>query len=355
MFVRSLSLAWGTLAALMLSGEGHARAENVEVRFSGHINRAILHADDGVAKKWFNVDNSSSSTRLRLNVDTTISSGLRAGAFVEVEYQSNPSNLVNFATPQVSAQLLERFIEIYVNGSWGIVRLGQGDGAAARSAEVDLSGTAMALYPNSVVVGGGFVFRTSAGALSGVPIRNVIGNQNFEMRYDRLRYSTPSFAGFWVDASWGNKERGIVETALRYGGTLGGVGQLAGAIGYSNERGLPGAIDDEVVGGSFSWVHTSGINFTYGAARRVLAGRDAQFRHFKPGFRWNRHAVAMDYAEGADQAALGDEAKMLGFAYVYSPVDWAEVYAVSTRHTLERPARGFQPIQFYMIGTRIRF
>ena len=339
----------------MLSGEGQAQAENVEVRFSGHINRAILRADDGVADAWFNVDNSSSSTRLRLNVDTTIRSGLRAGAFFEVEYQSNPSNQVNFAIPQVSAQLLERFIEIYVNGPWGIVRLGQGDGAAARAAELDLSGTAVALYPNPILVGGAFVYRTSAGALSGVPIRNVIGNQNFEMRYDRLRYSTPSFAGFWVDASWGNKESGIVETALRYGGTLAGVGQLAGAIGYSNERGLPGAADDEVVGGSFSWVHASGINFTYGGARRVLRGRDAKFRHFKPGYRWSQHAVAVDYAEGADQAALGEEAKMLGFAYVYSPVDWADVYAASARHTLERPAQAFRPIQFYMMGTRVRF
>lgn len=238
---------------------------------------------------------------------------------------------------------------------WGMLRLGQGDGGAARAAELDLTGTAMALYPNPPTVGGAFVYRNSAGALSGVPIRNTIGNQNFEMRYDRLRYSTPSFGGFWGDASCGNKERGIAEVAIRYGGTLADLGRLAGAIGYSNERGIPGAIDDETVGGSLSWLHTSGMNLTYGGARRVLPGRDAKFWHLKPGYRWSQHAVAIDYANGADQAALGEEANMVGFAYVYSPVNWADLYGVWTRHTLERPAQTFQPIQFYMLGTRLRF
>lgn len=348
--------AWCAVAAALgtLTGEAHAQADSLEVRLSGHVSRAILRADDGVADAWFHVDNSSSSTRLRINAYGTISSGLRAGALLEVDYQSNPSSQVNFATREVSAQFLERHIDVYFSGGWGTVRFGQGDGAATRAAEVDLSGTALALDAPARV-GGAFAYRTSAGALSGVAIRNSINNQNFEMRYDRIRYSTPSFAGLWGEASWGNKDNYVAEAALRYAGTLAGLGQLAGAIGCSNEKGTPGLMDDKVVGGSLSWLHASGINLTYGQARRGLPDRDAGFHHFKLGYRWSRHAAAVDYAEGVDQAALGDEAKMVGVAYVYAPVGWAEFYAMWKRHILERPAESFQAIQLYMMGTRLRF
>jgi hypothetical protein len=327
----------------------------LEVRVSGWINRAMLRADDGVADAWFFVDNSNSSTRFRVNADGAISTGLRAGALLEVEYQSNPSNLVSFATRDVSARLLERHIDVYMSGGWGLVRLGHGLGAATNAAEVDLSGTILALYANPATVGGAFAYRTSDGALSGVLIRNSINNQNFEMRYNRVRYSTPSFAGLWGEASWGSKDNYIGEAALRYSGTLAGLGRLAGAIGWSNEKGTASAMDDKVVGGSVSWVHISGINLTYGQAQRGLPDRDAAFRRFKLGYRWSRHAAAIDYAEGIDQAAPSDEARMVGLGYVYSPVGWAQFYAMWKRHMLERPAGSFQPILFSMLGTRLVF
>jgi hypothetical protein len=347
---------WCVVAAVMtLSGEAHAQAQSLEVRMSGWINRAILRADDGVADALFHVDNSNGSTRFRVNADGTIGSGLRAGALLEVESQSNPANQVNFATREVSARLLERHIDVYASGGWGLVRLGHGDGAATRAAEVDLSGTALALYPNPVIVGAAFAYRTSTEAPSEVTIRNSINNQNFEMRYSRIRYSTLSFAGLWGEASWGSKDNYVAEVALRYAGTLPRLGALAGAVGYSNEQGTAGAMDDKVLGGSVSWLHAVGINLTYGQARRGLRDRDAEFRHFKLGYRWSRHAAAIDYAEGVDQAALGDEAKMVGVGYVYSPVGWAQFYAMWKRHMLERPADSFQPIHFYMMGTRLVF
>ena len=353
-FLHCRSAAWSAVAALTFSGEAHAQADKLEVRLSGQVSRAILRADDGGADDWFHVDNSNTSTRFRINADGTVRSGLRAGALLEFDYQSNPSHLVNFAIRDIPAELLERHIDVYFSGAWGLVRLGQGDGAAARAAEVDLSGTVVALYPNPAVVGGAFAYRTSAGALSGVTIRNSINNQNFEMRYDRIRYNTPPFAGLWGAVSSGNKDGLVAEAALRYAGRF-AEGALAGAIGWSNEKGTAGAMDDKVVGGSLSWLHASGINLTYAHARRGLPGRDAEFRHFKLGYRWSRHATALDYAEGADQAALGDEAKMFAGAYVYSPVDWAEFFAMSKRHTLERSAASFQAIHFYMIGTRVIF
>ena len=272
-FVHCRSAAWCAAAALTLSGETHGQAHSFEVRLSGQISRAILNADDGGADAWFHVDNSNTSTRLRINADGTIGNGLRAGALLEVDYQSNPSHLVNFSIRDIPAQFLERHIDVYFSGAWGLVRTGQGDGAAARAGEIDLSGTVVALYPNPAVVGGGFAYRTSAGALSGVAIRDSINDQNFEMRYDRIRYNTPAFAGLWGAVSWGNKDGAVAEAALRYAGTLTDGGALAGAIGYSNEKGSAGAMDDNVVGGSLSWLHGSGINLTYAHARRGLPVR----------------------------------------------------------------------------------
>jgi hypothetical protein len=351
---RAVALALGALAG---AAQAQAPAPSIEVKLSGHINRALLYADDGVEKEWFNVDNDNSSTRVRVNAEGTISPGLKAGALAEVEYQSNPTNLVTFATRQTpSPSFDERHIEVYLTGAWGMLRLGQGDGAANSASEVDLSGTSVAHYASTPDVGAAFQYRTAAGALSGASVGTTISNQGFESRYDRVLYKTPEFAGFTVEGSWGNKATDVVEAALRYSGKLGALGTLAGALGWSSEdTATPGGVDDEVIGGSISWLHTSGFNLTYAHTERDLPGRDGKFDYLKVGYKLGRHAVSVDYGQGKDQEAAGDDAKQYGIGYVFTPIAWAEIYALYKRHSLDRPGASLQDIDFAMIGTRVKF
>jgi hypothetical protein len=351
-----------TIAALValalggVSGAVQAQAQGIEVKLSGQVNRALMYADDGAEKEWFNVDNDNSSTRFRFNAEGPVNPGLKAGILFEVEYQSNPSNLVTFAARQTeSPDLDERYMEIFLTGGFGSLRLGQGDGAANGASEVDLSGTSVVHYADTGAFGGAFQYRTAAGALSGASIAGTIANQDFESRYDRVLYQTPNFSGFMGEASWGNKATDVTELALRYSGKIGGLGTLAGALGWSNEDAPLGGIEDETVGGSISWLHTSGINLTYAHTSRDLDGRTGKFDYFKAGYKVGKHAVSVDYSMGQDQAASGDEATMYGVGYVFTPIAWAEVFALYKIHSMDRTGADLDDISVFAVGTRVKF
>src|SRR5262245_22048996 len=296
---RQIALGFGALAtALGCPDQAWSQAEGLKASLSGQIDRAILYANDGTEKDWFNVDNGNSSTRFRFTADAPVGPGLKAGILFEVEYRSNPSSTVAFGNRSISPTLDERHMDIFLAGGFGAVRLGQGDGAANGASEVDLSGTTVAHYASTPDVGGGFEYRTG-GVLSGTSIGTTISNQDFESRYDRLHYLTPDFQGFSAQASWGNKATDVVEFSERYSRQLAGPGQLAGAVGYSKEDAAPGGTDDKTVGGSVSWLHGSGINVTLAHTSRDLPGRTGRFDYLKVGYKFGgNHAVSVDYAKG---------------------------------------------------------
>lgn len=343
------------LACALALAAGTAAAQGIELKLSGQVDRALMHVDDGAESEWFNVDNGNSSTRFRFNAEGPVTPGWKAGILFEVEYKSNPSSAVTFAGRSISPTLDERHMDVFVNGPYGTLRLGQGDGAANGASEVDLSGTTVAHYASSPDVGGGFEYR-SGGALSGASIGSTISNQDFESRYDRLHYQTPLFRGFMVEASWGHKQTDVTELALRYSGKLAGIGTLAGALGWSKEDAAPGGIDDETFGGSISWLHDSGINLTFSHTSRDLPGRTGEFNYLKAGYKTGKHAVSVDYGMGDDQAASGDEATVMGIGYVFTPIAWAELFALYKMHSLDRAGgASVDDINIFMVGTRVKF
>src|SRR5687768_8334726 len=339
-------------AAALAAAAVQVQAQGVEVRLSGQINRALMHVDDGAQDDWFNVDNGNSSTRFRFNAQGDVGPGMKAGILFEAQFQSNASDAVSFITRQTSASLAERHMDVFFHGPWGTARLGQGDGAANGAAEVDLSGTTVAHYSSTPDIGGAFEYRAGA-AFSGTSIADSISNQDFESRYDRVLYQSPNLSGFIVEVSSGHKEADIVEAALRYSAKIGALGQLAAALGWSRED-APGT-DDEVLGGSVSWLHPSGFNLTFTHTSRDLPGGEGKFNYLKGGYKFGQHAVSVDYGMGDDQAAAGDEAKVYGIGYVFTPIAWAEVFALYKIHSLDRSGPALEDITFAMVGTRVKF
>ncbi len=353
-----LSAAVGA-ALLALSGQVYSQAQGIEVRLSGQVNRAIMHVDDGEESEQFFVDNSISSTRFRLSATAPLTQGLRLGSVFETEFQSNPSSAVSMGTRDIAAAFVERHMDVFLEGGFGKVSLGQGDGAANGAMEVDLSGTSVAHWSGANNIGGGFGFRDDAGGFTGQTIGGSITNQDFESRYDRLRYDTPKFGGFSVAASMGsNANRDTRELALWYTGDMGGLGRLAAAAGISNQNAVPGGEDDETIGGSVSWLHGSGLNLTLAHSQREFRATDdeGKFTYAKVGYKFGRHAVALDWGRGEDQSIVGDEGTMVGVGYVWAPVAWADLYAAVKRHSLDRDAGGdAEDISIFMVGTRVKF
>lgn len=342
----------------VFANPAHAQVGNLEVKLSGQVNRAVMHVDDGFSSDLFHVDNDNSSTRFRFTGTQSLSPTIKAGVVFEVEYQSNPTNLVTFANQEGSPSLDERHMDLFFASNWGKLSLGQGDGAANGGIEVDLSGTQVAHYAGISDIGGAFAFRTAAGA-AGPTIAQSLDRQDFESRYDRVRYDAPSFGGITASASFGTKDanREVSEFALRYSGK-GAFGEIAAALGVSNEDLAPGAVgvDDKVMGGSISWLHPAGYNVTFAHSTRDLtASRDGKFNYLKLGYKTGNHAVSIDFGMADDQNALGDEAKVTGVGYVYNAVKWAELYGLVKNHSLDRPGAAFEDIRIVMAGTRLKF
>ena len=357
MLSRNSALA-AAVALAMLS----ASAQAIEIKLTGQMSRGIMFVDDGIGSDAFHVDNDNSSTRFRFTGTGQMSPGVTTGVVFEVEYQSAPSNLVD-RTDRVTASpdIDERVMDAYFEGRYGRLTLGQGDGAANGGVEVDLSGTTIAHFSDVAAIGGGIEFRMPGGAL-GPELGAVLGNQDFESRYDRVRYDTPTFSGFSLAVSSGVKNetvapvsRDVWETALRYAGDFDAFGKLAGAVGMSQQDGDPGAVKDKTVGGSLSWLHGSGANLTFGYTTRDRGARDSTFAYAKAGYKAGKHAVSLDYTVGKAQSAAGDEASAIGMAYVFTPASWAELFALAKRAQLNRPGVAFEDVTIFMLCTRLKF
>ena len=350
---QAIALAVGSVFAL----PAIAQTLPLEIKLSGQVDRAVMHVNDGINSDLYHVDNDNSSTRFRFTGTQTLSPGAKAGVVFEVEYQSNPSNLVTFANQEGAPALDERILDVFYEAPWGRLTLGQGDGAANGGVEVDLSGTTVAHFAGPEFVGGAFAFRTAAGA-AGPTIGQTTSQQDFESRYDRVRYDSPAFGGFGLAGSVGTKDanREVNEFAVRYAGK-GAFGEIAAALGFSSEdAATPGGQKDEVTGGSISWLHPAGYNVTFGTTSRdITAARTGKFNYLKLGYKWGDHAVSADFASADDQNAAGDEAKMVGLAYVYNAAKWAELYAVVKSHSLDRPGTDFENVRIVMAGTRLKF
>jgi len=346
-------------SSLPLAASAQATAKPapaLEVKVSGQINRSIMRVDDGTQDGNFHVDNSLSGTRIRFAGTARISQTLQAGAVIEAAFQSNASDVVTFAAKTAAPAFVERHIDLFFDTSFGRFSLGQGSGAADGAVETDLSGTGVAQGPGVADLGGAVLFRTTAGA-AGPSIATTLTQQDFESRYDRLRYDSPSFNGFGIAASWGDKGTTVHELALRYNGDLGNAGKIGAALGYSDEdTAVPGTVDDKVIGGSVSWAAKNGLSLTYGhTSRDRTATREGKFDYFKVGYAFGQHAISGDYGKGREQGAVGERSTMYGLAYVFKPIGWAEIYAAGKRHKLTRPGTSYHNIDVLMVGTRVRF
>jgi len=331
-----------------------------------------MFADDGHQSKWFHVDGQPSSTRIGINASGQVAPGLRAGGRIETEMKSNPSDTVSFADPSTGAvggQVLwaERWLDAWLEGGWGRVTMGQGSGAADDVSTIDLSGTNM---PNGTCPtdwGGGIGLRNAAGGTptgGGASVGGFLGNCNdFESRYDRIRYDSPSFGGFQARFSQGQKSDAgeAVEGSLWYTGKL--AGDFQAAIGYSNVNNstAAGAPDRETIGFGVGWLHTSGFNvqanWTEVDGISGVAGDDRKgtTTWLKVGYKFGQHAVGVDYALYEDIAAAGDEGDSIGLGYTWAPTRWAEIYSGYHLFTFDRPNQSIEDVTVFTIGTRIRF
>lgn len=348
-------------AALTVAGPS---AYALDAKISGQVNRAFMVADDGKDSESYYVDNGTSGSRFRFTGSEEVMSGVKAGIVWEMQYQSNDSSSVAQGSRNSSPSLNERHQHVYFQGAFGQISLGQGDGAANGATEVDLSGTSLVNYAGNGDIGGAILYRFTDGTFSTLSIGTSYSQQDFESRYDRFRYDSPKLGPVQLSASRGSKGSSDVnEFAVWVNADMGGAGKLAAAVGYSDEDTTTIDFDNKTIGGSISWLAPFGLNVTAAYSKADVAAatpttpeRDATFVYGKVGYKFGQHAIAVDVGYTDDLAAEGDEAAVTGIGYVFSPKNWAEIYAGFKVHAMDRDnVADLDDIKILTVGSRIKF
>jgi hypothetical protein len=341
------------VAVMLMFAQAHA----VDFAISGQINRAAMYVDDGSTAKWFFVDSVNSSTRFRFRGSNEFENGWKVGLLWEVEMKSNASSRVSMDDESDLGDITfeERHMDIWVE-KWGILRLGQGDTASNGTAEVDLSGTALAAYSSVADVGGNFEFQKNGEGI-GVTVGNTRDNFDGLSRKDRVRYDTPRWRGFFASAS--AEQNNQWDVAGRYAGDFGWA-RLAAAAGWA-DLGTGSASDDGTKDNEFSssasMLFDFGLNFTVSYAFVDQDGKDPWNLFGKIGYQFlGKHAASVQYSRTKNKAVKGDKGDTFGIGYVFTPWKSVEFYGTYYLHMLDRDT-GSDPddINIGFIGARVKF
>jgi hypothetical protein len=252
----------------------------VSVQLYGQVNRALLYWDDGIDSDVYEVDGDASGTRIGVRGSGTLKAGVEAGYRIEWELQPNDSSDVsqfNHEGDGLKDSIAVRQANVYLEGQYGRVTLGQQSSALDGVAQVNLGGT-FAL-PDSTSIGG-FLIRNEGpdgNYVPGLTYADVIFDGDGG-RNNGIRYDSPSLAGFILSAFWGEDD--LAQVALRFSKEWNSI-RLAAAIGYGNAdpdlktddpligfSSLQDRFDDELEWyvGSISAMHVpSGIFATFSA------------------------------------------------------------------------------------------
>ncbi|MBC2745294.1 MAG: hypothetical protein HGJ93_20350 [Desulfosarcina sp.] len=333
------------------------------VKIYGQVNKAALYSNDGDSGNLYLVDNDNSSTRVGLLGSIKPNDRYEVGTRIEVEYQTNPSNLVNQNDKTINDTDFEkRHLDLWVDAkAIGKFSLGWGSTASDGTSEIDLSGTSVVGYSSvGDMAGGQLFYDNNTGSLSVSNIGSVFSNMDGLSRKERIRYDTPSFNGFTGSTSYIADGGG--DFAVRYNTKIDAL-KLAAAAAYANPGSTSSTIDEQLAG-SVSVLHDSGFNGTFAMGTRDHkgAGRsDGGYFYTKFGYRgrWcplGVTSLSTDYGRYSDISANGDDADTFGIQMVQDIQEWGtEAYLGYRFHKLDRNGTNYDNINAIMTGMRVKF
>ena len=333
------------------------------VNIYGQVNKAVLYSNDGDKGNVYLVDNDNSSTRVGLKGAIKPNDKYSIGTRIEVEYQTNPSNLVNQEDKRVEdIGFQKRHLDLWVDANtYGKLSIGHGSTASDGTSEMDLSGTDVVGYSGVAdMAGGQRFFDKNANTLSDTPINAAFSNMDGLGREERIRYDSPSFGGLVGSASYVAEGGG--DLALRYTSQVDAF-KLAAAVAYANPGSSSDIVDDQLAA-SISVLHDSGFNGTFAMGTRDQKGagvNDAGFFYSKFGYRgrWcplGVTSLSADYGRFSDFDANGDDADAFGLQMVQDLQEWGtEAYLGYRFHKLDRNGVDFDNINAVMTGMRVKF
>jgi len=368
-------------------------SDKVKLAISGQIDRGLLVFNDSHQTNLFNVDNGISSTRLRFIGEVVPDDDLKLNANLEFDLRSNASDRIDQTQKNtgVDADTLFRIRRASVSvtsKTYGKFTVGQDATATDGVAEYDLSGTYISQESDIQKLGGAMFFSPSGDF--GTRRMNQIFNNFDDGRDDEIRYDSPTFYGFNIqaDVAQGNGSTSLQDTSGRYAVALHYKDEVEGTkieagVGYTNREDLnPKAPTgsavftnfDYQIAGSASVLFPFGLSATVSAGTRHMQitnnGRDDPFTYYgkigyltpDPWFSFGKTAFGIEWGEDFDLSANGDHGQVLGFAVVQNVDKWGmELFATYRHFWVDEGANSAFAAQdvgdadLFFTGTRVKF
>ena len=362
------------IASALVVGVG---AEAADVEVSGQVSRVIVSPDDAAGDELQFLDNNISGSRFRIKASHDIGNGMKAGARLEAQLQSNKGDTTNGGRLSDPAGQVDhgddridlRYQGLYLSGAFGKVSLGKGDGAGNGTTEVDLSGTYIIAAANGTDLYGGFLLDDTT------DVGDVYGEVDAYSRVNRLRYDSNSFNGLSFALSYGQQE--VAEFAVNYAGETNGTKYEAAAfVGNRGESTEGYDNGDDRMGISGSVLLANGLNLTASysilepdneSAAGIADGGQSQEREnmwVKLGYKTGKHAFTIDYGETEDTdgltaasvATTDTDAETMGVSYVFTPAKAVELFAGYREYTSDDVVGANNTdVELVTVGSRVKF
>ncbi|MDP1975769.1 MAG: porin, partial [Alphaproteobacteria bacterium] len=177
--------------------------EVASVSLSGHVNRAMTYADNGVKQRLLHVDNDNSSSRIKVYSRAKVSDKFTIGANFSFEMQSNDSSITDISSDSGAVHFLQRETEaVFISKDFGTFSIGHGHTRSDTTSENDLSKTdVVALGCSADAMSGGLSFRKKyikGEANKGPIVSDVYNPMDGLSRRDRFRWDSPDVYGFSI-------------------------------------------------------------------------------------------------------------------------------------------------------------
>ncbi len=335
--------------------------DKIRLAISGQINRAVNLVSDGRPAKLYHVDNNASNSRIRFVGSAQITNDLLLGTRIEVAISPDNSSLVSQTHQAPGDHFNQRWAEISLQSkTLGKLSLGKGDTASKGTAFQDISLTDLVQYSGIHDIAGGMLFRSKDGtdALTTIRLRDAFRNRDGLGRHSRLRYDSPSLAGFTLAGSIASDQRS--DLALYWGGEGYGFRAVGGAAVANPRINGSGLLYD----GSLSLLHVaSGLNLTVsGGIQKHDTAKNGANLYAKLGWiarftSLGYTAFGIDYTHSANTPASDDRGYSIGGAVVQAFEKYAtELYLQHRIYSLKQGSGVLlDDIQVSTLGVRVKF
>ena len=317
-------------------------AQALDVSVSGHVNRAIRFADNGVNSDVQHVDGSASKSRFRFTAEGEAMPGITAGAHIEYGSSNNSGGGSDIESADNAASFDARHSLLYFSGDFGKITLGNAPSAGNGIMWTSHNGAWMGTEYSPDTNSGLSVMQTD-GTPSGSSVFSFFPSVNTP-RMNTLRYDTPSIGPISVSASV--QKDSDTGHDWHFGASLGhdvgAANVIAGLLYEQDKLGIAGGL---------AFANGTSVNAAWGSDD--ADGQDYEDMYINVSHSWGSMNVALDYRSTENGANM--EGRAIGLGAQYALGGGVDIYAGFNSYSFDAPYMELEDINAFHIGSRVRF